>query len=117
MNTTDRSAPYATSKAGRRTAGPALANWIVLAFLAAQALDGALTYAGLVTGAATERNPLLGSYIAIFGVGPALAGAKLFAGGCAAGLHLTGAHRALTALTASYLVIAIVPWIRILFLR
>jgi len=117
LNTTHDFARHAARKAGRGSGDAVFANWIVTTFLAAQLLDGALTYVGVVTGTATERNPLLAWYIAAFGIGPALTGAKLFAGGCAASLHLAGAHRSLAALTASYLLLAVAPWVHLLFLR
>lgn len=85
-------------------------------FLTAQVADGALTYVGVATGAAHELNPVLGFYMGMFGVGPALTGAKLFAGSCAIVLHIWGAHHAVAALTVLYAVTAVVPWTSLLFL-
>ena len=49
------------------------------------------------------------------GHGAALATAKGVAGGLGIALHLAAVHRVVAALAAFYLVVAIVPWIAILF--
>jgi hypothetical protein len=84
-------------------------------FLLAQAADGIFTYMG-VTGhtAVTEGNPLLGWLMQEVGSGPALAGAKCTAAGLGMLLHLTEVHRVVAALTAVYVVAALVPWAAIL---
>jgi hypothetical protein len=92
----------------------AAGDFIIVAFLVAQALDGALTYVGVVGGGATEGNPLLSWYFTAVGIGPALAGAKLLASACAVGLHISRAHPVLAALTVLYVRAAIVPWTVIL---
>lgn len=90
-------------------------NGVVLAFLLVQALDGVLTYVGLASiGRATEGNPLVGGLMAMFGLVPALASAKLFAGSLGIVLHLFGTHRLIAVLTAIYLGAAIVPWAAII---
>jgi hypothetical protein len=86
-------------------------DWVVLAFLVVQALDGVLTYVGLMSLHRTaEGNPLLASVMALVGLGPGLAGAKLVAGSLGIGLHLFGTHRLIALLTAIYFAAAIVPW-------
>lgn len=92
----------------------AAGDFILVAFLLAQVLDGALTYVGVSGGAAIELNPLLVWYFGAFGIGPTLAGAKVFAGACAVGLHLARAHLILATLTILYLSAAVVPWAAIL---
>jgi hypothetical protein len=88
----------------------------IVAFLLAQAADGVFTYIGL-TGHApvTEGNPLLAWLMQEIGNGPALAGAKCTAAGLGMLLHLTETHRIVFALTAVYVVAALVPWAAILF--
>jgi hypothetical protein len=86
-------------------------DWIVLAFLVVQALDGVLTYIGLTSiGRVVEGNPLVASMMAVFGLGPGLAGAKLVAASLGIALHLFGTHRLIALLTAVYFAAAIVPW-------
>lgn len=89
---------------------------IIVGFLVTQVLDGALTYLGVLSfGRHIEANPLLAWLMACLGDGPALAAAKITAIGFGAFLHLTAVHRAVAALTALYLALAIVPWTRLLF--
>jgi hypothetical protein len=97
-----------------RTKESPYGNFVVLAFLVVQALDGALTYVGLATvGQVVEGNPLLAGLMAVFGIGLGLAGAKLFAASLGIALHLFGAHRLIAALTAFYLAGAIFPWMAV----
>jgi hypothetical protein len=91
-------------------------NGVVLAFLLVQALDGVLTYVGISLGHAGEANPMVAGMMAIFGLGPGLAGAKLFAGMLGIALHLQGVHRLVALLTFFYLGAAIVPWAALLTL-
>lgn len=89
---------------------------IIIGFLLTQVLDGTFTYIGVVSfGRHIEANPLLAWLMTCLGDGPALAAAKITAIGFGAFLHLTAVHRAVAALTALYLVLAIVPWTRLLF--
>ena len=89
---------------------------MVVAFLIAQACDGVLTYVGVsLHGAAIEGNPLLGWLMDSIGHGAALATAKALAGALGIGLHLAGVHRVVAALAAFYLVVAVAPWMAILF--
>ena len=90
---------------------------MVIAFLIAQACDGVLTYVGVsLYGATIEGNPLLGWLMDELGRGVALATAKALAGALGIALHLAGVHRVVAALAAFYLVVAIAPWMAILFL-
>lgn len=89
---------------------------MVIAFLIAQACDGVLTYVGVsIHGAEIEGNPLLAWLMGQMGHGAALAIAKVVAGGLGIALHLAAVHRVLAALAAFYLVVAVVPWLAILF--
>ena len=93
-------------------------NFVVVAFLLAQALDGVFTYVGVRQyGLSVEANPLLGWLMASFGSGIALAAAKAAAGAFGIALHLSAVHRLVAALAAFYLAVAVVPWIALLFLR
>lgn len=84
---------------------------ILLIFVLTQIADGAFTYIGVHTfGVHIEANPLLGWYIAAFGVGLTLLGAKTLAILCAAALHLHAMHRTLGFLTIVYLAMAVWPW-------
>jgi hypothetical protein len=88
----------------------------VLLFLLAQALDGVLTYVGIsVYGPHMEGNPLIGWLMATLGHGPGLATAKVTAGGFGIALHLSAVHRIVALLAMFYLVVAIIPWVAILF--
>lgn len=89
-------------------------NGVVVAFLVVQALDGILTYVGVSLGHAGEANPLVAGLMAVFGIGPGLAGAKLMAGSLGIALHLVGHHRVVALLTAFYVGVAILPWAALL---
>jgi hypothetical protein len=89
----------------------------VLSFLLAQAADGALTFVGVRhLGLAVEANPLIAWLIASFGEAGALTGAKLVAGGFGIALHLSAVHKVVAGLTLFYVVVAVLPWIAILYL-
>lgn len=100
-----------------RTNGRLFGDVAVIVFLLAQASDGVLTYIGVsIYGHAIEGNPLIAWLMAQMGDGPALAATKLTAGGFGIALHLSAVHKAVAALAGFYVVVAIVPWIVILFL-
>lgn len=87
-------------------------------FLLAQALDGALTYVGVITyGIHMEGNPLIGWLMTSIGHGPALAAAKLAATFFGIALHISAVHKAVAVLALFYLLVAICPWVAILFYR
>jgi hypothetical protein len=88
----------------------------VVVFLVAQASDGILTYIGVATyGIQMEANPLIVWLMTSMGEGPGLATAKVTAGTFGVILHLTGVHRAVAALAAFYIVVAIIPWMALLY--
>ena len=89
----------------------------VVVFLLAQASDGVLTYIGVATyGLQMEANPLITWLMLSMGEGPGLAAAKFTAGAFGMVLHLTGVHRAVAALAAFYIVVAIIPWMAVLYM-
>jgi hypothetical protein len=89
----------------------------VLAFLLAQAADGALTYVGVrVFGLGIEANPVIAWLIVSFGEAQALAGAKLVAGLFGIALHLSAVHRVVAGLAAFYFAVAVFPWVAILYM-
>ncbi len=89
-------------------------TWI--AFVLAQASDGALTYVGVRSfGPSIEANPLLAWFIASAGLGSAIVSAKAFALVCGTLLHLQGMHLALAVLTTVYAGAAVWGWITILW--
>ena len=91
-------------------------NVALILFLLAQCFDGVLTYIGVVTfGHGIEANPLIATLMGYLGVAAALMTAKAVAAVLGIALHLRGVHGAVAALTAFYFVIAILPWIAILF--
>jgi hypothetical protein len=84
---------------------------VLLLFILAQVADGLFTYLGIKTfGAAIEANPLVAWYVAAYGAGIALIGAKGFAVACGIALHLREMHRTIGALTLVYLTAALGPW-------
>ncbi len=89
----------------------------VLLFFGVQLLDGLLTYMGVLTwGTSIEANPIIGSAMAEFGPGTALAVAKLVAMGFGIVLHLQLFHTAVAVLTGFYVAVSIVPWTALFFL-
>jgi hypothetical protein len=86
-------------------------------FLVAQASDGVLTYIGVSTfGPGIEGNPLIVWLMGTLGDGPGLATAKLAAGVLGIALHLSDVHKAVALLAGFYLVVAVGPWVAVLFL-
>ena len=91
-------------------------NLALAMFLLAQVSDGVLTYIGVsVYGPDMEANPIIAWLMATMGQGPALATAKLTAGGFGIALHLSAVHKAVAFLAIFYVVVAIGPWVAILF--
>ena len=89
----------------------------VVVFLMTQALDGVLTYVGVtLLGLHMEANPLLAWLMGSMGHGPALTSAKVLAGGFGILLHISSVHRVVAALTAFYVIVAIIPWLALLYL-
>ena len=80
-------------------------------FALSQVCDGVLTYNGIrAFGSAVEANPLVGWYVASFGAGPAIVGAKAFALVCGVALHISASYRTIAVLTLVYVTCAIWPW-------
>jgi len=107
-----------TPVASETDSGPSrmFGDVVCVAFIAAQAVDGVCSYVGLlVFGAGIEANPLIGWYIATFGAGAALIGAKLMATICGVILHCGGMHRTVGILTILYLLGAVWPWSQLLW--
>ncbi|MFB3854598.1 MAG: hypothetical protein ACE148_12335 [Vicinamibacterales bacterium] len=89
---------------------------VIVAFLVSQAIDGVLTYVGVVQfGPEIEANPLIAALMGTVGHGPALASVKILAGSLGIALHLNGVHRILAFLTVFYLAGSVVPWSALLF--
>lgn len=88
----------------------------LILFLLAQCLDGVFTYVGVVSfGTAAEANPLIVALMAHLGHGFALMSAKALAATFGIVLHLREVHVAVALLAGFYLVVAVLPWIAILF--
>ena len=101
---------------GRARGRSVFGDLALLVFLLAQASDGVLTYIGVNTfGPSIEGNPLVAWLMASLGNGPGVATAKLAAGCFGIALHLSAVHRAVAVLAAFYLVVAVAPWIALLF--
>src|SRR4029450_8736076 len=80
------------------------AQFVWLAFVVVQALDGVMSYVGVsLHGPGIEGNPLVAWYMSAFG--PAV--------GCSV-LSLARGHRWVAALTLVYVVFAVVPWVTLL---
>ena len=99
----------------RPTTRPSKAEFVWLAFVTVQVLDGAMSYVGVNTfGSAIEANPLVAWYAAAFGPAMAFTAVKLFAVACGTLLYFTSWHRTVAALTLFYLAFAVVPWVHVL---
>jgi hypothetical protein len=89
---------------------------VVIVFLLAQCFDGVFTYVGVLSfGLSIEGNPLIATLMGTFGHGVALTGAKMLAAALGISLHLRHIHGAVAVLAVFYIVVAIVPWVVILF--
>jgi hypothetical protein len=101
----------------RVSTGRLFGDVAVVVFLLAQVSDGVLTYIGVSTyGPTIEGNPLITWLMASMGHGAGLAAAKVIAGGFGIALHLSSVHKAVALLAVFYIVVAIIPWVGILFL-
>ena len=88
----------------------------LIAFLAAQCLDGVFTYVGVMTyGVGIEANPIVAGLMTSLGYEAGLLSAKLVASVLGVCLHLRSVHRAVAILTVFYFAVAIGPWSVILF--
>jgi hypothetical protein len=92
------------------------AEFVWVAFVAAQAADGVFTYIGMrIFGIEIEANPLIAFYAWHYGAGVAIVGAKGVAVASALILYTYGRHRTLGVLTIWYLLVAIWPWTFVLW--
>lgn len=106
-------------KLGRRITnrGTLFGDAALLLFLLAQASDGLLTYVGVSTyGTSIEGNPLIIWLMHTMGEGLALTTAKAAAAVFGIALHLSSVHKAVAALAAFYVAVAVVPWMALLFI-
>jgi uncharacterized membrane protein len=88
----------------------------LVVFLLAQCFDGVLTYVGVLTyGVQIEANPIIVALMDQLGHGTALMTAKIVAAVLGIGLHLKNVHNAVALLALFYLVVAVGPWVLILF--
>jgi hypothetical protein len=91
------------------------AEFLWLAFVTVQALDGVMSYIGVHRhGLSVEANPLVSWYLITFGPAIGFAAAKLFAISCGAVLYITDRHRWVAALTLLYILFAVGPWVHVL---
>jgi hypothetical protein len=89
---------------------------VLLVFLLAQCFDGVLTYVGVVSfGVTIEANPLIAALMGTIGHGAGLVTAKAVAIVLGIALHLRQVHGAVALLAGFYVVVAVLPWIAILF--
>jgi hypothetical protein len=89
---------------------------VVIVFLLAQCFDGVFTYVGVMSfGVSIEANPIIAALMGAFGQGVALTAAKLTAASLGICLHLRRIHCAVAVLAGFYIIVAIVPWMMILF--
>ena len=91
-----------------------LPRLVLLFYLVAQAYDGLFTYVAVrALGVDVEGNPLLAALMAHYGPAPALMVAKLVAAASGILVYARNLNGILAALTALYLVAAILPWLYI----
>jgi uncharacterized membrane protein len=91
---------------------------VIVVFLVAQAIDGVLTYVGVMQfGTIIEANPVVAALMGLVGHGPALAGVKLAAASLGIALHLGRVHRVLALLTVFYVIGSVLPWAALLFFQ
>ena len=109
-------AMYASSARVQLSHRSIFGDLALLLFLLAQAGDGVLTYVGVsLYGLHMEGNPVIAWLMAAIGEGPALASAKIAAGGFGIALHLSAVHKAVASLAVFYIVVAVAPWVAILY--
>jgi uncharacterized membrane protein len=103
--------PRALQIPTRRASWP---EFIWLAFVAVQALDGILSYIGVHRIGWMEGNPLVAWYATAFGPAVAFTMVKLFAVACGSVLYFKARHGTVAALTIFYLAFAVMPWAHII---
>jgi hypothetical protein len=88
---------------------------VLVIFLVAQLLDGALTYIGVQEfGIQAEGNALLTTLMQAWGTGPALVAAKLFSSLCGVLLFAVAVYRVLAAAAGACIGFAVIPWMFLL---
>lgn len=87
---------------------------ILAAFTGTQVLDGALTFAGVTMGLASEANPIIAGLAGHVGLVTALFVVKTVACLFGVALAATGRSMLLAFLTLFYWGVAILPWLLIL---
>ncbi len=93
-------------------------DFVVVAFLCAQVLDGVLTYLGIrAWGPGVEANPIVSSAVSFAGLGVGLSAVKLTAIALGMMLHLRRVHVLVALLTAIYIAAAILPWTAIFLMQ
>ncbi len=91
-------------------------NLAIILFIVAQAADGVLTFVGIKSlGLHMEGNPVLGWLMEETGNSCGLLIAKGVAIFLGSMLHFSQVDRAVMTLAVFYLVIAVLPWVCILF--
>jgi hypothetical protein len=91
-------------------------DFVLVAFLLTQCLDGVFTYVGVLTyGIGIEGNPVIAGLMGLMGHGVALTMAKGLAATLGICLHLRQVHSAVALLAGFYMTVAILPWMMILF--
>jgi hypothetical protein len=104
---------YRSSSGGGRSL---FGDAVLLLFLLTQCFDGVFTYVGVVTvGPHIEANPIITTLMTHLGQGTALMVAKSLAALLGIGLHLRQVHGAVALLAAFYILVAVLPWMVILF--
>ena len=92
--------------------------WPLGLFAAVQIADAVFTFSGVRRfGPSVEANPVLAFYMATWGVGVTLVGAKSIAMALAVTLAARSYDVALTVLTFIYLAAAIFPWTWLFLMR
>ena len=92
-------------------------DFVLVAFLLVQCLDGVFTYVGVTLfGLGIEANPIVAGLMTHLGHGPGLLSAKMLAALLGICLHLREVHAAVAVLTGFYIAAAIAPWMLVLFL-
>jgi hypothetical protein len=89
---------------------------VLVVFLLAQCFDGVFTYVGVTSfGLGVEANPLVATLMASIGHGPGLMTAKGIAIAFGIALHVRQVHGAVALLAGFYVLVALLPWMAILF--
>lgn len=92
-----------------------ISRLLLTIFVILQAADGLITFGAVqVFGPSAEGNPILQTWMLLFGALPTLVAAKLVACGLAALLYAAGRQKTLAVLTTLLVVAAVGPWLAFL---